>query len=170
MNPTHKLKSRGFTLIELLVVIAIIGLLSSIVLASLNTARVKARNAERISEIDQLRTAFNLALSGGTDPSSSVFSCLTTTCTGGWNGYSDQTIYNNYLAPYIREPTDPSNNCSSGGFVYLTPTSWQYPSPPFSPAYYIEYLLEPTGTQDCGPGVFYSYFGSANCSLCLLQL
>ena len=51
---------KGFTLIELLVVISIIGLLSSVVLASLNTARAKSRDARRISDIRQIRNALEL--------------------------------------------------------------------------------------------------------------
>ncbi len=52
--------TKGFTLIELLVVIAIIGLLSSVVMASLNAARGKARDAQRQSDIQQVYKAIQL--------------------------------------------------------------------------------------------------------------
>jgi prepilin-type N-terminal cleavage/methylation domain-containing protein len=55
-----KSKNKGFTLIELLVVIAIIGILSSIVLASLNTARQKARDAQRVSDVKNLQLALEM--------------------------------------------------------------------------------------------------------------
>ncbi len=53
-------RNKGFTLVELLVVITIIGLLSSVVLASLNEARSRARDARRISDLNTIQTALAL--------------------------------------------------------------------------------------------------------------
>lgn len=49
-------RKKGFTLIELLVVISIIGLLSSVILTSLNTANLKAKDASVEEEVSQLNT------------------------------------------------------------------------------------------------------------------
>lgn len=53
-------KAGGFTLIELLVVISIIGLLASVVLVSLSSARIKTRNSRRVSDINQISKAMEL--------------------------------------------------------------------------------------------------------------
>jgi len=55
-----KILNKGFTLIELLVVIAVIGILAAVIMASLNTARSKARDAKRIADLKQVQTALEL--------------------------------------------------------------------------------------------------------------
>ena len=54
------MNKKGFTLIELLIVIAIIGLLSTLSVVALGSARVKARDSKRLSDLKQLQTALEL--------------------------------------------------------------------------------------------------------------
>ena len=60
MNIVTTKKISGFTLIELLVVISIIGLLSSVVLASLSGARESARKSAAQAELRSLRTGLEM--------------------------------------------------------------------------------------------------------------
>lgn len=59
--------SKGFTLIELLVVVAIIGLLASVVLASLNSARSKGTDAAVKSNLKNAQTQAEIVFNTRTD-------------------------------------------------------------------------------------------------------
>ncbi len=60
MKKLRNKNKSGFTLIELLVVIAIIGLLASVVLLALNSARAKSRDAKRLADVRQIASALEL--------------------------------------------------------------------------------------------------------------
>ena len=51
---------RAFTLIELLVVVSIIGILTSLVMSNMNSARERARDAQRKSDLRSIQTALRL--------------------------------------------------------------------------------------------------------------
>jgi len=60
MKKLIKKDQSGFTLIELLVVIAIIGLLSTLSVLALNSARARSRDAKRVADIKQVQTALEM--------------------------------------------------------------------------------------------------------------
>lgn len=118
----YKSNHRGFTLIELLVVITIIGLMAAVVLAMVNTARAKARDAQRKANMQQIMLALNLFYD--------QYGCLPittgSTCGPGYTSFADAGSWDyssqgNFL-PFLQSsgymstvPLDPINNMTGDG-------------------------------------------------------
>ena len=108
-------KQEGFTLIELLVVIAIIGVLASTVFASLNSARKKARDARRLTDMRTMQIALEFYYDQfGVYPDSDFAGC------GTWDTPGDGTfitplVSNGFLPSHI---LDPLTNDSCGNYRY----------------------------------------------------
>ena len=143
------MKNKGFTLIELLVVIAIIWVLSSVVLASLNNARIKARDTKRIMEIKQMITALEMyRLNYGQYPDSDYQGC------GGWdtpgNGSFITPLSSNNLMPNI---SDPTTNDSCGNYRYYRYVAGDYGCDSTKGAYYVLGIVGfEGGTSPKSPG------------------
>lgn len=86
----NKHRSQGFTLIELLVVIAIIGILSAVVLASLGTARNKAKDASLQTSMSGARAAAELYASSNNNKYQTGTAQIQV-CSGSNSAFGDTT-------------------------------------------------------------------------------
>ncbi|MBI4117529.1 MAG: prepilin-type N-terminal cleavage/methylation domain-containing protein [Parcubacteria group bacterium] len=157
---TQKDSSRGFTLIELLVVVSIIGLLSTLAVLALGTARTKARDSSRVANIANIRGALELYyLQANSYPSdggsplalgSGTALCLTdvgfeATCTGS-------SLYMQGV------PRDPSKSGAASVCTDASTAVCDYAFVSTGTSYTIKFYLEsgtgglPTGVRTASPG------------------
>lgn len=133
-------RSVGFTLIELLIVIAIIGILASVVLVSLSSAREKAQVTKVHGDVDQIYKALQLALLGGNKEYL------------GTNPSGQQGLW---YAPDCSGPTnaDTGNDRPNGQYVDffqtgLAETMSSVPRDPWGNRYWIDSMYRCTAGED----------------------
>jgi prepilin-type N-terminal cleavage/methylation domain-containing protein len=132
--------SLGFTLIELLVVVAIIGMLVSVIMVSFGQARLRSRDAKRLSDMTQVRSGLDLYFNHGDGyPNSSSWSSGVLDCngtrimdvpkdpiTGAFYLYSTQNavtgcggvLYKDY---YVEFTTEGNTEIGNAGTYYISP-------------------------------------------------
>lgn len=107
---------RGFTLIELLVVIAIIGILSSVVLASLNTARNKGADAAVKSNLANARAEAEIFYDSNTGANANTYTGL---CVSG----ATSGIFDNAAAAAIAGGDTAAGRCNANATAWAASAS-----------------------------------------------
>ena len=112
----YKMKTKGFTLIELLVVIAIIGTLAALLLPNYMSARERARDSQRKSDLKQIQKALEMYRQDQTPPA------FPTAAAGRFPGacgttFGTTTVYLNKI------PCDPLGPTP---YIYTRPDSLTY--------------------------------------------
>lgn len=121
-------RKAGFTLNEILVVIAILAILSSVVLISTKAAREKARDTQRISDLQQIQLALRVYKdANGRYPDMGCDRYYPTPppggTTAGWTGqgtgFGSCDVYIKNFSSYFNTlPLDPKNAGNNTGYIY----------------------------------------------------
>lgn len=120
----QKMNKKGFTLIELLVVIAIIGLLSTLAVVALNSARQKSRDSKRVADTKQIQTALELYFSDANKyPAATTEIVLGTTGTTdklcntppATNTFAGTCTGTTYMGLVPKAPTPNDGTCAISG-------------------------------------------------------
>jgi len=170
-----KINQKGFTLIELLIVVAIIGVLSSVILSSVSSARKKARDARTLEDVRQITLALNMARDAsptGSWPGLTTWQCLKASGRCWRDIYSGNSTIYNAISPYmpqIPKTQNPnSTNYAYDSYLYTAYSAGTGGSPAGA---YIIYALEGgpfankcngyyAGQMDTGYWYCYSWIGN----------
>jgi general secretion pathway protein G len=114
---TKPLYSHGFTLIEILVVVAIIGVLSALILPSLNDARAKTRDTQRKIEFNQIVRAMNFYYDKhGHYPPNNTGGDLTYAV--NFNNMAQELVNEGFLSKVPISPCGSTCHYNNGGYAY----------------------------------------------------
>jgi len=109
---------KGFTLIELLVVVAMMGLLAALAIVALNTARSRARDARRVSDIKQIQTALELYyMDNYKYPVQPALNAIEGVCLSSTSGFATPCLGTTYMGNIPSNP-EPRTDGGCVGAVY----------------------------------------------------
>jgi prepilin-type N-terminal cleavage/methylation domain-containing protein len=151
MNMFKKGGMRGFTMVEILVAFAVIAILSTAAYTTLSSARARARDTERRSDIEQIRLALRLYVdANGSYPSVPGGEQITTGSTIG-----------NLLEPYLAPlPVDPLGSGIGNAYVYDSDIKCAVEGSDPVPSHIMIYARQ---TEGSGAGNWATVCGTRNC-------